>query len=81
VVFKRDLTVGSIGSDVKELQEYLNDHGFVLASTGPGSPGHETMLFGDLTRATLARFQRAEGISPAIGYFGPVTREYVVRHP
>jgi hypothetical protein len=75
--FSRDLSYLMTGPDVKELQQYLNSHGFLLATTGPGSPSHETTLFGDATRYQLSRFQKAHGISPAVGYFGVVTRGYV----
>ncbi len=79
--FARSLTVGSSGSDVKALQIWLNGHGFVIASSGPGSPGNETMKFGGLTRAALAKWQASVGISPAAGYFGPKTRAYIAAHP
>jgi hypothetical protein len=75
--FTRNLTVGSMGADVAALQVYLNAKGFMVASTGAGSPGRETNYFGGLTRAALARFQASVGIAPAVGYFGPITRAYV----
>ncbi len=79
-VFNRDLSIGMSGSDVRALQVYLNGHGFPVAITGPGSKGQETLLFGSQTQAALARLQAARGISPAVGYFGPVTRAYVATH-
>jgi hypothetical protein len=78
--FFRSLTVGSTGSEVRSLQAYLNNHGFQVASSGGGSMGHETSYFGGLTRAALARFQASAGISPAVGYFGPITRAYINSH-
>jgi peptidoglycan hydrolase-like protein with peptidoglycan-binding domain len=72
--FARDLDVGASGEDVRQLQILLNARGFAVAASGPGSAGQETTLFGGLTRAALARFQAASGISPALGYFGPKTR-------
>ena len=72
--FTRNLTVGSQGEDVRTLQQYLNATGFKIAESGPGSPGKETNLFGSLTRVALAKWQAANGISPASGYFGPLTR-------
>lgn len=75
--FTRDLTVGSKGDDVKALQQFLNANGNPVASTGAGSPGNETTTFGQLTRAALAKYQKAVGLSPAAGYFGPKTRTYV----
>lgn len=79
--FSRNLTVGSSGLDVQTLQKYLNAKGFTVALTGPGSPGNETSFFGALTRAALARFQKANNISPAVGYFGPITRAFVAKNP
>src|SRR3989344_3808105 len=61
--FTRDLTVGSTGTDVKCLQQYLNAKGFVVASSGPGSAGNESSYFGPLTRAALAKWQAANGVA------------------
>ncbi len=71
--FTRNLTVGSTGDDVKALQQFLNAKGYQIASTGAGSLGNESTYFGGLTKAALAKFQAANGISPAVGYFGPIT--------
>lgn len=85
----RDLYPGSQGADVRSLQEYLNANGFTLASSGAGSPGHETTYYGNLTAAAVRRFQEAhfqEILSP-LGYFsgtgicGPSTRGYINSHP
>jgi peptidoglycan hydrolase-like protein with peptidoglycan-binding domain len=75
--FTRDLTLGDTGPDVQALQTYLNAQGFLVASTGPGSPGHETDYFGPETQAALAAFQKAHGINPPEGYFGPITRSFI----
>ena len=72
--FKRDLSVGIIGDDVRALQVWLNTHGYIIAESGPGSAGNETTRFGALTRAALIKFQKANSITPAVGYFGPKTR-------
>jgi hypothetical protein len=72
--FTRDLTVGSTGSDVMELQQWLNSKGFTVAATGAGSAGMETSYFGPATKAALAKWQAANGVTPAMGYFGPITR-------
>lgn len=79
--FKSNLTVGSLGGEVKALQEYLNAHGYAVASSGPGSTGSETTVFGSLTKNALMKLQKANGIIPAAGYFGPMTRAYVEAHP
>jgi peptidoglycan hydrolase-like protein with peptidoglycan-binding domain len=79
--FSRDLETGATGSDVKALQQYLNNHGFDVASSGAGSAGNETERFGGLTRAALIKLQKSAGITPAVGYFGPKTRAYIAAHP
>ena len=73
----RDLQVGDEGQDVYNLQVFLNTHGYTLATDGPGAPHQETTRFGALTQAALARFQEEHQISPAVGYYGPVTRGYI----
>jgi hypothetical protein len=84
-VFKRDLKQGDTGTDVKELQKYLNDRGFTVAQTGNGSPGHENEVFGPGTKAALKKFQETYaailltpyGLSEGTGFFGKVTRDFV----
>lgn len=75
--FTRNLSLGMTGEDVKTLQKFLNANGFIIASTGPGSIGNETTMFGSLTKKALTRYQIAKNIKPAIGYFGSVTRASV----
>lgn len=79
--FKRDLTIGTTGDDVQTLQVWLNAHGYVVAASGPGSSGMETTRFGALTRAALAKFQKASGITPSLGYFGSKTRAFLKTLP
>jgi len=69
----RDLGVGSVGEDVRSLQQFLNNNGYTLALVGPGSPGNETSIFGSRTQAALARFQAARGIG-ATGYLDSNSR-------
>lgn len=76
-VFKTDLASGSLGSDVKALQQFLNAHGYTVATSGAGSLGNETTRFGPATKAALIRYQKAKGITPAAGYFGAKTRAAV----
>ena len=85
ILFNRDLRKGDRGEDVKRLQEYLNTHGFVIAETGAGSPGHETELFGFNTEIALKKFQEANaevllrpfGLSEGSGFFGEATRALI----
>jgi len=72
--FTKNLYTGVRDKEVEQLQKFLNTSGFFVVDKGPGSSGQETTLFGGLTRAALVKFQKAHGITPAIGYFGPVTR-------
>ncbi len=72
------LTVGSTGEGVRSLQQWLNGHGFTVAASGPGSTGMESTYFGALTQAAVARFQVANGITPAAGYYGNITYNAVL---
>ncbi len=75
LVFERDLTIGSRGKDVLELQKFLNKNGFLVAKTGAGSIGNETEYFGVLTQKALAKYQMTKGIEPSTGYLGTITRK------
>ncbi|MFZ2522151.1 MAG: peptidoglycan-binding protein [Minisyncoccia bacterium] len=73
--FNTNLTIGSKGTDVMNLQKVLNMSADTkVAVTGAGSPGAETSYFGPATRAAVVKFQQKYGITPAAGYVGPVTR-------
>ncbi len=84
-LFTRNLGVGQSHDEVRLLQKFLNEQGFLIAKTGPGSPGNETRYFGSLTRAALIRFQEKNsrqilapvGLTRGTGYFGPSTRSLV----
>jgi Putative peptidoglycan binding domain len=73
-IFTRDLQLHDTGVDVRMLQQFLNNNGFLVSQTGPGSPGNETTYFGVKTLVALVSFQKSAGIVPAKGYFGPITR-------
>ena len=75
--FFRDLTLGSRGTDVQKLQQYLNEKFFYVSQLGVGSPGKETTFFGSATKSALSRFQKAHSIQPSVGYFGSITRGVV----
>ena len=75
--FTKNLELGAVGNDVRALQSFLNNHGYPIAVSGVGSVGHETTTFGSLTKNSLIKFQKANGIKPASGYFGPITRAFV----
>ncbi|MBP6869153.1 MAG: peptidoglycan-binding protein [Candidatus Pacebacteria bacterium] len=69
VQFNMDLTIGSTGADVTALQQWLVSKGFLQmpANTSYG-------YFGAVTKAAVAAWQASAGISPAAGYFGPISR-------
>jgi peptidoglycan hydrolase-like protein with peptidoglycan-binding domain len=71
--FTRDLDLGVDGEDVRCLQKYLNANGFVIATSGVGSPGNETSLFRQLTKDAIAKWQAKNGL-PATGFFGAMSR-------
>lgn len=78
-VFKKDLKLGMINNDVKELQKYLNANGFVVAKSGYGAKGKETITFGTKTKFALIKFQKTKKIIPANGSFESSTRKFINR--
>ncbi len=87
LVFTRNLNPGQSGNDVKQLQIFLNIHGFTVAKTGPGSKGNETKLYGPATEAAVKRFQAAyakeilypNGFTKPTGIFGIASRKQAVK--
>lgn len=73
--FVNDLTIGATGADVVALQNYLIDKGFLVIT-----PGVAKGYFGPLTQAAVAKWQAANGITPAAGYFGPKSRTFISSH-
>ncbi len=75
-IYTRNLTLGDVGDDVRQLQLFL-----IAQNKGPRAQALATNgttgYFGPLTQAALAEFQASVGITPAVGFFGPVTRAYV----
>lgn len=69
-IFTRDLEINMEGNDVRELQQYLIGAGYSI----PAGPSN---FFGPQTEAALIQFQIDNNISPAIGYFGAVTRSKI----
>jgi|GEM_PF-890409 len=82
--FPRHLYVGLSGTDVQNLQIFLNTRGYKVNLTGAGSRGQESIFFGPATEAALKRFQCAEVITcegtvatTGYGSFGPRTRALI----
>jgi hypothetical protein len=66
------LKKGSKGKEVKILQEFLNQNGFRIATTGPGSLGNETEFFGPATHTAVVKWQKANDLKDD-GVVGPIT--------
>lgn len=62
------LTMGSTGSEVVKLQQVLVSKGFLTMPAGVAMG-----TFGPLTKAALAAWQAANGVSPAVGYYGSIS--------
>lgn len=68
-----NLGIGNRGEAVKTLQDFL-----IKENSGPAAlalgRANQSGYFGELTKNALAEYQAANGISPATGFFGPLTR-------
>jgi peptidoglycan hydrolase-like protein with peptidoglycan-binding domain len=60
-VFARTLRRGESGADVKTLQTWLTDVGYVVPATG---------YFGSMTKAAVIQFKTAQNLTPANGLVG-----------
>jgi Putative peptidoglycan binding domain len=60
------LTMNASGASVTALQNFL-------IGAGQTIPAGATGFFGGQTKSALAAWQTANGVSPAAGYYGPVT--------
>ena len=77
-LFAGDLIYGSTSPLVIDLQRFLNNNGFPVASSGPGSPGKETDRFGQATRQALAAWQKTvPSLGLGGGVFGSTTLAYL----
>ncbi len=65
--FSANLSLGSTGDDVLELQKILIGEGHLKVAAPTG-------YFGAMTLAAVKAYQTAHGITPASGFVGPITR-------
>lgn len=63
-----DMTIGSTGQSVAVLQGLLAERGFLNIGNIPLG------YYGPMTRDAVAKYQASRGVSPAAGYFGPLTK-------
>lgn len=66
------LKQGAKGNNVKLLQKFLNENGFIITNSGPGSPGKETENFGPATHEAVKKWQKTNGLKDD-GIVGPIT--------
>jgi peptidoglycan hydrolase-like protein with peptidoglycan-binding domain len=65
----QDLTVGASNQNVVVLQGLLSELGYLHVPAGVPFG-----YYGGLTRNAVAAYQAKLGVSPAVGYYGPVTK-------
>jgi peptidoglycan hydrolase-like protein with peptidoglycan-binding domain len=84
--FTRTLKVGSEGEDVRQLQIYLNSNpGTQVAQAGAGSPGSESIYFGERTMQAVIKMQNLfaplilhpVGLSVGSGFVGNSTMSFL----
>ncbi len=82
-VWMQNLKVGSTGTDVLKLQQFLNaSPDTIVSTTDAGSPGNETTRYGKLTAKAVAKFQEKyaasilapAGLTSGTGAAGAFTR-------
>ena len=84
-IFTTTLKQGMTSPAVKYLQIFLNDNGFTVSTSGPGSKGNESSYFGPATAKALTKYQEyyakdiltPYGLNKGTGYFGPATMRMV----
>jgi peptidoglycan hydrolase-like protein with peptidoglycan-binding domain len=69
ILTSSDMTLGSTGQGVVVLQGLLSELGFLNVPMGI-----PLGYYGTMTKTALARYQASLGVTPAVGYFGPVTK-------
>ena len=67
--FSRNLSIGSRGDDVLQLQQILIGNGLLQSSSGTG-------YFGQQTKVAVGLWQMSSGI-PQVGIFGPKSRAFL----
>lgn len=74
--FTRTLSLYAKGEDVRQLQKWLNANGYAVATSGVGSSGKETIVYGRAIAEAVKKLQLAHGLK-ADGVFGVTTRALV----
>jgi len=74
-----------VSEDVRQLQIYLNNNGFIVSETGLGSKGNESTFYGQKTVQAVKKLQEAHaseiltphGFKNSTGMFYELTRGWV----
>ena len=74
--FVRDIKINTYSNEVKELQKFLNNKGYMVSSKGAGSPGKETIYFGPATVSAIKKYQKANGLRKT-GLLDTATRNVI----
>lgn len=56
--FTKVLRLGSNNNEVKELQKFLNNNGYIVSKKGNGSKGNESTYLGQTTASALRKYQK-----------------------
>jgi peptidoglycan hydrolase-like protein with peptidoglycan-binding domain len=64
-----NLSVGSVGQGVVVLQGLMSELGYLNVPAGIPFG-----YYGSLTQSAVARYQASQNVTPAVGYFGPMTK-------
>lgn len=70
--FTSNMTSGTTGTQVKELQVFLNacsDTALAVSAGATGSAGYETMYFGPATKAAVMKYQAKYGVSTTGNFY------------
>lgn len=77
ILTRGKIAFGQTSAGVRFLQRFLIQRGMGIDAKRLASAG-ATGYFGSLTRQALAEYQQSAGISPAVGYFGPITKSNIL---
>ncbi|MEN9647648.1 MAG: putative peptidoglycan binding domain [Candidatus Parcubacteria bacterium] len=69
ILVGQDMTIGSSNQGVVVLQGLLSETGYLQIPMGVPMG-----YYGGITKNALSRYQAAQGVTPSVGYFGPVTK-------
>lgn len=65
----QNMTIGSTGQGVVVLQGLMSELGYLKVPSGVPFG-----YYGSLTRNAVAQYQSSLSVSPAVGYYGPITK-------